>query len=1179
MSLTVQFSNKVELLSEQLVAGMADPLADPLAPEYVLVDNIVMGQWLNLQLAQQLGIAANIRYIQPHELFWMLARAVVSADIPRETPLSKDEMTWKLYGMFCQHSFAAGGVLDDARLLPVKHYLQGEDSQPVKRYQLASAVADLFDQYLIYRPEWMLAWENPSVARKSTGMPDDSNAAWQACLWQKLAASSASTLSAAGLHHRASIEKLLLNTLSAEKLPAEKLQHTPSALDKKPLPLQRLFVFGITSMPPHLVDMLALLGLHIPVQVFALNPCREYWELIRSARSLAKPDIDEDAYFEIGNPLLASQGVQLREFINLLQEKADGIAGEQHYRTENDVAPANLLEAIQQEIRDLTYKGEPAGVEYVTSGTRQPLPASDGNTGAVIPSVHVHNCHSIMREVEVLHDQLRDIMLRNPDIHPRDIVVMMPRVAPYVPCIHAVFNSAPARARIDYQIADRTLAEESPLLNSVAMLLRLPESRLPLSEILSLLEVPAIQRRFSLGQREYETLKRWLVASGVRWGMDGQHRQSLGLPDYAEASWSFAFDRLLSGYAMAAEPTNPDALLACRGDRLVLPFDEIEGGNSHCLDALLQFWETLQHWRDRLQRPATAREWAARIRHLLDDFFDAQEEQELAAAATIYSAIRTLDNAADRQWFTGDMPLPVIRDLIRPVLQQTATGQHAWREGVKFCSLMPMRGVPFKVVYILGMNLEDYPRHVERRSFDLMRHHHRAGDRASRIDDRWLFLEALLSARQFFHVSYIGRDMHRNETREPSVVLSELLDYCRHGYALPDNYLVTEHPLQPFSDVYFRTQQDKETLQLSPRLLSFNREAWQVAAARQRQAGAVVDGNVRWQGHDSFEADTTVAVDDFIRFFTKPWDWFFARKHKVWLRLEEDNASDDENFGESNALDNWQAYNDLITMANARPDYPADSEAARDSLVAQLVQLRRAEGRWPLGKAGEATQQALQQTDAAYVWASQAAGIQLCALSVQTGEAPCHLTVTGEWPVTADKTFLVHSASKLGKDMQCSDKALDFVIRFALAVHAGAITEGKAIFRDKTLHWPVDAIDKTANKALLDLLASLYLRYQQTGLPFDFYLSQTLAALDDADERMTVIDSAWNERSEWKSSIASDTRKRSYFGNSSVLQGECFLAVSRDISAALAAWFAPVENYEAAQKSAAKAARSGSKQS
>lgn len=97
----------------------------------------------------------------------------------------------------------------------------------------------------------------------------------------------------------------------------------------------------------------------------------------------------------------------------------------------------------------------------------------------------------------------------------------------------------------------------------------------------------------------------------------------------------------------------------------------------------------------------------------------------------------------------------------------------------------------------------------------------------------------LLSARRFFHVRYIGRDIHRNEKREPSVVLAELLDYCRHGYALPDNWLVTASVAAVQCHVFSRTE-DKERLQLA-RLLSFNRQAWQVAAAWQRQSVDIFD--------------------------------------------------------------------------------------------------------------------------------------------------------------------------------------------------------------------------------------------------------------------------------------------------------------------------------------------------
>lgn len=160
MTFTPHFSNRIEQLRDSCLAVLAQPMIDPLATEYVLVDNLVMGQWLNLQIAQQQGIAANIRYIQPHELFWLLARSVVSADIPRETPLSKQEMLWKLYGLF-----GNGVLLERTVMQPVKHYLQGEASAALKRYQLAATVADLFDQYLVYRPDMILRWETEKNIR------------------------------------------------------------------------------------------------------------------------------------------------------------------------------------------------------------------------------------------------------------------------------------------------------------------------------------------------------------------------------------------------------------------------------------------------------------------------------------------------------------------------------------------------------------------------------------------------------------------------------------------------------------------------------------------------------------------------------------------------------------------------------------------------------------------------------------------------------------------------------------------------------------------------------------------------------------------------------------------------------------------------------------------------------
>ena len=1169
MTFNTRHSSFVEQLSARLMAELAAaPLPDPLAPEYVLVDNRVLGDWLNLQIAQQQGIAANIRYIQPHELFWLLARCLVSASLPQQTPLSKTEMTWKLYGLLDEQNPSGQALLAQSPVAPVRAYLAGDERRDLKRYQLAGSVADLFDQYMIYRPDWILKWQEGKAV-----LDADDNEQWQALLFQSLGGERVQAWP-----HRAAIEKKLLQRLATENIASLQEQ----------IPFTRLSVFGITSMPPMLVQLLACLGRSVDVHTYVLNPCQEYWSLISSARELAKKmqlakkeahsEFAEDQHYEIGNPLLASQGVQVRDFIALLQNAGDTdpefLSPEFLSADDENKDDSNLLEAIQREIRELRYKGESAQSDYISQGRKQAVPDNPVTADKTIPAIHIHNCHSVMREVEVLHDQLRDILACNPDLATRDIVVMMPRVAPYVASIHAVFNSGDEAQRLDYHISDRSALEESPLLHSLLSLLKLPESRLPLSEILALLEVPALQRRFAIDADSYSVIKQWLVESGMRWGIDAAHRQSLGLPAYAEASWEFAFNRLMAGYAM----TDAVVTLATAGqDQPIQAYDLIEGSNSAAFDSLLQFWQSLLAWRKTLTSDATPQAWAERLRTMLAHFFDVAEEQEVLAIKAAHKSIAVLDDVETQQWFSGPLSLEVIRELLQPTLAQQASAHNHWREGIKFCSLMPMRGVPFKVIYVMGMNMDDYPRRIEKRSFDLMRYQYRPGDRASRVDDRWLFLEALLSARRYFHVSYIGRDMYRNEKREPSVVLSELMDYCHHGYELQANDLLTEHPLQPFSEQYFR--RDKSGL--SSRLVSFNSEAWHIAQAK--TSLLITDNSIdsgadqRWQtaepkrsGQESSEVDT-VALNDFIQFFTKPAAWFFGRKHRVWLDVEEETVNDDENFGDFSGIDKWNLRAELIRTANAQSQQPTDLVAARDLQVDALVASRRAQGHWPLGLAGDIEKtQLASAVDADYLWASY--GCQMLSERIRIGSGANSLWIDAEFPVLADGSLLIHSASSYG-----DDKKLDFYIRTALLKKVQrpdfVFSKAQACFyksrssvRDEIL--AVDIFDQH-NDQFLSLLAELYWRYQSCGLPFEAELSRVLANTDSEEDRKEIIEDAWYKNSPWSKGFASDSKKRSYYGSAAALSSASFYAISKSIWSVIDTWYETT----AAQQKAAKAAK------
>ena len=1188
MSLHILHSNRVEALLDDFAAkiALAPEGAGPLEAETVLLDNPSLSFWINLQLARKHSIAANIRYVRLSEFFWELSRVAVSSDIPRQTPLGKPEMTWRLMELL-----ESGSLLGQAGLEPVRKYLgldePEDDFTDLKRYQLAGSIADLFDQYMVYRPQWInTCWDkgrNIAVPgnQGSSWAPSES---WQKLLWEALQ----QQLPEGESHqHRAAIHRRL----------CRRLEHQNPDVQEH---YRRIFIFGVTAMPPSDLDVLMGLASSIDVYLFLFNPCEMEWFDIRSARQISRlqkwDDMrlrakDREIRFErdprtgslsaepasgvtpieIGNPLLAGQGGQVRDFINLVYSRMDQylesarIEDGHAFERPDPERKLGLLSSIQQDILELNFRGDIEQYAEI-SGNPLDLPGGEGN-GA--PSIHIHNCHSPLREVEVLHDQLLDLFDRDPDLNPREVVVMMPRVAPYVPYIKSVFESAAPGQRIPYHITDRTLVEESPVLNSFETLLSLPDSRLPLSEILGLLELPAVSRKLNIDRDDYEILKTWLIESGARWGLDAAHREREVHAAYEEFSWSFGLNRMFAGYAMQS------------GDDYmplgVLPLDEIEGGNTGIFDSFLRFWKALTAFRASLAISRPPGGWKTELTRLLETFY-APQEAESGAFRELRRGIDELGLVESEDWFSGKLTLQVVRAVIDPVLNQARERRHPWSEGVKFCSLLPMRGVPFKVIYLLGMNMDDYPRRLERKSFDLMRNDYRPGDRSARTDDRWLFLEALLSARQAFHVSYIGQDMHRNEPREPSVVLSELIDYLRDGYrtdaafdkdgVLVDSFLFTRQALQPFNPVYFPAVSDHAP----NRLFSFDPGAYSISRAQMesRKAGkSLEEADSRWFESQPEEDGIEVSLDEFAKFFARPWDWFFQARG-ISLNRRGEEVNDEELWGLQAGLGDWRMRERLLERVNSQGFDAAegeDSDAARDKAISALITEQKAMAAWPLGSNGDKARARLEKLKPEYL--ALLAGKVPEQLHVKS-EIPCRiegpggsrrvmLSISGAVPLFGED-IVFQSASK------ASEKFLvDFYIRLAAAMSgeeaSTRIASAKIVFSDtakplapagfrpasdnltlmfdrENLPGPPD------NSDLLSRLGSLYISHRESGLPFHPGVSLGCFKSDSEEDLQAHLETGWYGNP-FRPGISDQEKERAYFGSFEAFSSEYFVGASQ----------------------------------
>jgi len=831
MPLNICTSNRMENLVAALSGVLRKPLASPFTSEILVVQSKGMQRWLAMELAGRLGIWANCKYPFPNKVVWDLFMQALP-ELPDASPFSPDVLAWRIMGLL-------PALRERAEFAPLKGYLDG-DGDGLKRFQLAGKIADTFDQYTMYRPEMLLDWE--------AGEGGD----WQEVLWRELVRSGAG-------QHRGRIKLDFAKTLarggSGARLP------------------ERITVFGISYLPSYHLEVLSEVANHTEVNLFLLSPCREYWGDILSAKQIARRTPQERAYLVEGNPLLASLGKLARDFSNLVLCCGNAAASETDLY--QDPGEGRLLDAIQSDLLNLR------GTE--PSGERRAIGPEDR-------SVQIHSCHSAMREVEVLHDNLLALLESEPGLAPRDIIVMTPDIESYAPYISMVFGGCqdPVR-RIPYSIADRSLAKEGSIAEAVLKLLGLPGSRLSVTSVFDLLESPPVARRFGLDAGELETVRGWLEDTRIRWGSDEAHRERLGLPAYRENSWRAGLDRLLLGYCMPEE-----------GDRLfhgMLPYDELEGNATRTLGKFAAFVSRVEQLAEDFAVARTLTKWRGAVSALIADFIAADEElaHELA---TVSAVVQTLEDLGQKAGFGEEVDLVVIRAWLSSRLAESEKGFGFLTGEVTFCAMLPMRSIPFRVVALIGMNDSVFPRQSRPPSFDLIARNMQAGDRSLRDEDRYLFLECLLSARQFLYLSYVGQSVKDNAAIPPSVLVSEFLDAVEAGFsfagASPEERLVTRHRLQAFSRSYFDGKSG---------LFSYSSEncsALLEASQNPREQSAFIGRPLKAPPEEMRQ----VTLDQLLRFFRNPAQYLL--ENRLEIRLGDDAVPLEER--EPFAVEGLEAY-------------------------------------------------------------------------------------------------------------------------------------------------------------------------------------------------------------------------------------------------------------------------------
>ena len=874
MAFFINTSNSLQKLAERMTHSLSKMVGQPFTPQWVVTQTEGMNIWLKQGMARDHGISANIRFLSPDEL---VSQIVHWSDVVDRQPMDQETVRWVVFKLLGTSDFKDAHP-DTAA------YFAGND---IKRIALADELADLYDQYQVYRSDLINGW---SEKRTKGEAPAD----WQEWIWCALKGE-------IGHSHSDRAENALL---LAERLADSDVRRRILAR------MKAVHIFGVAILTPYYLDLFHALSGFIEVHLHLLNPVPDqYWlddvSEWRKARIEARPGVlpHETEHLQLGNELLMNWGHVVRDSFRLLFKDEGLLNISETMSIEPSDPPASLLNKIQSDVfqNRISRQGEDSGEAGDTWRHRHRIEGKDVSDG----SITISSCHTPLREVEALYNHLVSLVQNAGDgISARDILVLVSDIDLYAPYIEAVFGNAPYR--FPYTLSDRSITTENNMFHALQQLMALDEDTMDAEEVMKLLESPYIRSRFRI--TDTDALREAVREANIIGGIEGDRDSETRL-----LSWRFGLKRILYGLCISGESEYSD------GSDTLIPLDTAEGSGALERVRFIHFVDVLAGKIEERKGKRSIRDWAKHLQDLMQDMvFEAgeREDEDYPRFVSLMEELSSLDKSV-----SVEVDFQVFRHSFLHRLSRQRRSQSFLGAGITFCSLVPMRSIPFRFVAMLGMGYDKFPRKDSPVSFSEISRNPRLGDRNIRNNDRHLFLETLLSAREGLYISYVGWDEKNGSESPVSSLVDGLIDYVARGMDMDTEELrrqwVTRHRLQGFHSDYFKDGLPRNYLD------PFSYRTVVEVNGREKQIQQI---------------DTSIiALGELISFLDNPPRTYFQKQLGVYLRNDELLLPSHEIF-HLNEIEKWSLKNDLLKI----------SDGELDSFISQ----RKLRGAMPLGNMG-----------------------------------------------------------------------------------------------------------------------------------------------------------------------------------------------------------------------------------
>ncbi len=690
----------------------------------------------------------------------------------------------------------------------VKNYIStSADANKAERHmQLSNLIASVFDKYLVHRPDMIIEWE------EGRRVSENRHEMWQMKFWNRLTDQWQRIYDTKSQYHKPALWKEMLLKVQSDNV--------TKGLN------QNLWVFHPGKLPEPLVDMIVAYSSHIRVHIFN-------HQLV----DLKNTDYKSDNFFSdmLDEEIFAERSYQfhISEYNIKYDQKT-------HFEKRSE---SSFLHLMQDRL-----------LKNYSNENGEPSLSPD-------QSVSIHSCHSKLREIETLHNYILNCIENSDSIYPDDIVVVSPDIDKYAPYVKAVFDTEDRDfPGIPFSIGEKSIIEKKSIFTILEKIFDFIDSRWYPSDFMDILHSGPIMEKFDLSETDVSTIRRWTADNHVTWGMDSDHRKKENQPENKTNTFRSSLNRLWFG-----------SLFELPEFEMIDNIPAYNGIDTTEKEEVLARYSALINLLNKIRIETgtnrTMSEWSEHGVTWIDHLFPKNSEK--TPMYDIVELVRSPHKHSSFCDFDEKVPYQIFKKEVLAAIKETRSTTASLSRGVVFSSMVPMRNIPFKIVAMIGINEEEFPRKTNTPEFDLIQNAPTTRETTVKDEDRYLFLQYVMAPSDNLYISYIGRSIVDNEKIQPSVILEKWMDRIEEICGVNMYNFISEEPLNGFSEDLYREKR------------SFSNTYADVAASLNKKNRR--RGNYASLQESTEKTQKVISIKDLESFFKNPLKFFVIQNHNIRL--------------------------------------------------------------------------------------------------------------------------------------------------------------------------------------------------------------------------------------------------------------------------------------------------------